>query len=132
MRSIIREILIGNEELTAIIPAERWYGAGAVSEDNTPASPFAVMRFGVVDRGMAEIHRGNVTIWIHDTRGTYRTVDNVLSLIAGILDGREHVSDALGNELIRAEWLNTSGDLFDTGYRTITRNATYNVVGRGV
>lgn len=132
MRSIIRGLLVENDELTDIIPPDRWIGAGALTEDNLPPIPFAVIRFGLTNPGMGDVYKGSVTFWVHDTRGTYESIDRVLSLIAGSLDGREHVSDEDGNELIIAEWQSNSGDLFDTGYRTITKTSTYQIVGKGV
>jgi hypothetical protein len=131
MRSIIRGILIADSDLTDIIPANRWFASGSIDDDNTPATPFAVIRFGLVNRGMAHVQRGSVTIWIHDGRGSYSNIDAAMRLITGILDGREHVSDG-DSELIKATWQDTSGDLFDNGYRTLTKTTTYEIVGTGV
>jgi hypothetical protein len=71
-------------------------------------------------------------IWIHDRGADYSKIDAGLSAVSGTLDGAEQVSEQDGSaELIRAEWTSTSGDLFDPGFRTITKNSSYRLIGTG-
>lgn len=132
MRSIIRDLILENAELLSIIPEERWLSSGALTEDNSPPCPFGVFRWGTTERGIGYIKRGTVTIWIHDSIGSYQTIDDVLALVTGTLDGKEQVEDGKGNELIVCEWQNNSGDLYDPGYRTLTKNMLFNIIGRGL
>jgi hypothetical protein len=106
--------------------------AGSFREDDLPARPFAVLHLGVKSPGMAHVHRQNAVIWIHDEGGDYGLIDKSLQAVYGMLDGAEHLKDSEGSaELIRAEWTATSGDLTDPGFRTITKNSSYNLVGTG-
>jgi hypothetical protein len=132
MRSLFRSLILANTDLTDKIPEDNWKTSGSLTEDNLPERPFAVIRFGVATRGMATIKRGSATIWVHDVLGTYTNIDSILDLLHGTLDGVEQVSDEAGNELISCEWDSTSGDLYDPGFRTITKNMTFNLIGKGV
>lgn len=106
--------------------------AGSFREDDLPPRPFAVIHLGVRSPGMAHIYRQNAVIWIHDEGGDYGLIDNSLQAVYGTLNGAEHLQDSEGSaELIRAEWTATTGDLTDPGFRTITKNSSYNLVGTG-
>lgn len=121
----------------AILGLEGWsedqiFAAGSVNADDLPATPFAVIHLGVFRPGMGPVKDGSCTIWIHDRGADYDPIQNALNAIYGIMDGAEHVSEQDGSaELIRAEWTATSGDLFDPGYRTITKNSSYRLIGTG-
>lgn len=106
--------------------------AGSFREDDLPSRPFAVIHMGVQNPGMAHIKDRNMVIWIHDEGGDYGRIDEALHAVYGRLDGAEHVSDSGGSaELIRAHWTATSGDLIDPGFRTITKNSSYRLIGTG-
>lgn len=132
IRSIVLQKVVGTTALTSLIPADNWWSSGSLKDENAPPRPFVVIRYGVVNAGMAHIHRGSVTFWIHDDLGDYSKINAVLKVLYDTLNGQEHLSDTDGNEVIKVEWDNTSSDLFDPGYRTITRNITFNLVGKGV
>jgi hypothetical protein len=111
------------------------YRAGSVREDAVPPSAFAVVRFGVAQPGMSSVKQLNCTVWIHNPGADYTPVDDGLRAVYGRLDGAEHVrenGDPGSAELILAKWLESSGDLFDPGFRTVTKNASYNLTGTGV
>jgi hypothetical protein len=131
-RELFRGLIIDEETLTDLIPEARWKSSGSMSEDNAPPRPFGVIRYGLTTPGMGEVKRGTVTIWIHDELGDYGLINSVLERLYGTLNGREHVADGEGNELVLVEWQNDSGDLYDPGYKTITRNTTFNLIGKGV
>ena len=130
-RSILRDFVVVHAPLTAIIPEARWVSSGSLKEDNAPAPPFAAIRWGVVSRGMGQIRVTSVGFWIHDVVGTYKTIDNVIRLLIGRLDGVEHLGDPEGNELMSISYSDTSGDLQDNGFRTNVKVATFTVVGKG-
>lgn len=131
-RALLRQMILEDGDITDIIPAERWLSSSSLNDDNAPERPFAVIRWGVSNFGMADVNRGTATIWIHDEQGDYGTIDDVLKRLRAILDHREHVADEDGNEIMSCEWAGNSGDLYDPGFRTIAKNATFNIVGKGV
>jgi hypothetical protein len=130
--SIVHGLIIAEEALTVVIPEERWFGASAIDEANRPTPLFAVIRYGVRTRGMSNIHRIPLEIWVHDEPGSYGTINSVIADLRGTLDGVVHHGDSDGNELMSADWVSDSGDLYDPGYRTIVRNTSYNLIGQGV
>lgn len=132
MRTLFRDMIINDSPLSALIPAERWCEAGSVTEENVPERMFAVIRYGVDSPGMGDIQRGIVTIWIHDNPGTYEDINKVLKALYGRLNRVEGQQDGSGNEITSCVWESNSGDLYDPGFRTVTRNATFNLVGKGV
>lgn len=132
MRDLFRSMIINEPSLTALIPAERWKGSGSVTEENVPERMFAVIRYGIENIGMADLKRCLVTIWVHDQQGTYEDINKVLSALYGRLDHVAGQQDGSGNEITSCEWQSNSGDLYDTGFRTITRNTTFEIIGKGV
>lgn len=130
--SILHGLILEESRLTDVIPPDRWFAASAVDEKNRPDALFAVIRYGVRSRGMAHLHRLPMEIWVHDEPGSYGTINSVVADLRGILDGVVHHEDSDGNELMSADWVSDSGDLFDPGYRTIVRNTSYNLIGKGV
>lgn len=132
MRSIVYKLLTDDAELVGLVPKANWHSSGALTEDNTPPTPFAVMRFGNAGPGMGAVQRGSVEIWIHDSLGSYQLIDRALARVRAILDGKEHVQDGDGNELMIAEYDQTSDDLYDPGFRTITKNSNFILVGTGI
>lgn len=132
MRSLFRTEIIEDAIIIQDIPAERWKSSGSLNNENAPARPFAVIRFGVDSPGVGDIRRTQVTVWIHDEPGSYGRIDRILERLKAILNGKEHVSDGQGNEMIHCGWESNSGDLYDPGFKTISRNATFNLVGKGV
>lgn len=132
MRTLLRDLIIQDPALTTLIPAERWKGSGSVTEENKPDTMFAVIRYGIENRGMSDKKRCLVTIWVHDSQGTYEDINKVLDALYGRLNGVAGQQDGSGNEIMSCEWQSNSGDLIDTGFRTITRNATFELIGKGV
>lgn len=121
---LYREVNEAGQELTDV------GSSGSFLADQLPARPFAVIRIGVASPGMAHIKRGTAEIWIHDDPGSYDRIDGILKSIYDRLDGAEHLTDDEGNELMSSSWQGTSGDLNDPGFRTITKNISFEVVGK--
>jgi len=81
---------------------------------------------------MGIVRQAQPTIWIHSKGADYGVIDDALQSIYGRLHGAEHVPEQGGSaELIRAEWQSDSDDLFDPGFRTITKNSLYRLTGTG-
>jgi hypothetical protein len=139
MRALVRGLLVAalpqtTDELglpqSADIPAERWFGSGAVLD--VPPRPFAEIRFGGRVRGMAQVNRRRLEVWIHDEEGDYDRIEKWIRYVKGVLDGAGHVGDGVGNEIISCEWLSDSTDLYDSGYRTNCMSTTFELVGKEV
>lgn len=128
MRRLIMNMLTTNDPLLNEIPADRWFGSGAVVD--TPARPFAEIRFGGVFPGLGRVKRRRLEVWIHDEEGDYERIDHIIGLVKDVLDGAEHVFYE-NVELISSEWKGDSTDLFDDGYRTNTKSTGFDVIGTG-
>jgi hypothetical protein len=130
IRELVRSRIINTGALTAIIPADRWYGSHGMVDTPGPR-PFAEIRFGGIFKGVGGVTRRRLEIWIHDEEGTYATIDTVIGLLKTSFDGATHISDA-NSEIIQADWVSDSTDLYDDGYRTITKVTGFDLVGKGV
>lgn len=128
MRRLIRNMIINDEALLDFIPADRWFGSGAVVD--TPARPFAEIRFGGVFRAMGPVKRRRLEVWVHDEEGDYTQIDDIIRELKRLLDGAEHVFYE-DTELIRSEWVSDSTDLYDDKYRTNTKSTGFDVIGTG-
>lgn len=124
MRKTIRDLIIADEVLTSMIPAERWNGSRSMTD--TPPRPFAEIRFGGGQRGMAHIERRRLELWIHDDEGSYTLIDDVIVELKRVLDGVEHQ----GN-LMSCKWVSDSTDLYDGGHHTNTKSSGFECIGTG-
>lgn len=141
MRGLIRSIIIENEDITDLIPADSWFGSGSAGkppeEKDRPAVPFAEIRFGGTFPGMSVVQRGRCEIWIHEEFGSYDLINRVIRLLRPLVESAVQVDfdDAETGEqshLVQAEWISDSPDLYDTGYRTNTRSTGFDLVGTGL
>lgn len=130
--SIVLDLIKAENTLTTAIPEEKWFAASSIDEANRPDPLFAVLRYGTTIPGMAHIKRGTLEIWVHDLPGSYKRINDVIANLYGTLNGVVHQQDSDGNELLSADWVSDSGDLFDPGYRTIVRTTSYNLIRKGV
>lgn len=133
LQSLVRGLIISHSPLLDIIPAARWLPAGAINADNVPERLFAAMRWGTTTPGVGAMRRHTLAIWVHDDLGTYSDINSVLTLLDARLSGVAHVREEGGSEILQIDGEpSVSGDLYDPGYRTITRNITFNVIGKGL
>jgi len=102
----------------------------ANSVDNPEVRPFVVIRFDAKTAMFADRGSQNLVIWAHDDRGDYSRIDSILERIREVLDNAVHVSGADGIILTSARYIGSSTDLWDDGYRTMTRNSTFSVSSR--
>lgn len=130
MRALLRGLLIANVKLIAEIPAERWIEGGSVVD--TPPRPFAVIRFGGVFRGVPKSLVGTrrAEIWIHDEPGTYTKIDSIIAEIKRTIDGVGPIKDE-HSSISEIAWVSDSTDLFDDGYKTITKSTGFDITGSG-
>lgn len=117
--------LVGDTDVTDLVPAERIYGGGALT-GHPGAVPFVVLRFGPeVERAGRAAREKECAVWVHDDPGSYLRIDEVLAAVRWALVGS--VSEA---GAIAVEWQGTSPDLADDVMDTITRNTSYALTER--
>lgn len=127
MRILMHQWLTNNPELTAIIPADRWIQSGAL--DRPPVRPFAVVGFTSVPRSTIGSARPRLTIWVHDDRGSYARIDEVIAYLQKNLPEAPPLEDAT-SRIVDIRWEATSPDLTDDAYSTNVRNAEFSLTGR--
>jgi hypothetical protein len=72
-----------------------------------------------------------LTLWVYQARGSYTTIDRVLSRATEVLEAVEQYQ--FGDEYItQVDFEGSSVDLFDDIYRANARNAGYRVIGSGL
>jgi hypothetical protein len=132
IRSLVRNLLIADTDLLALIPADRWIQATA-ADDSPPARPFAVLRFaGTFPMQVRAASQCALEIWIHDNAGSYDRIDEIVKKVKATMASSDQATeDSYNTDLIHAEWSGDSVDLFDDGYRTNTKSTSFNLTGMG-
>lgn len=69
-------------------------------------------------------------VWAHDHSGSYEIIDKMLKRVTEVLLSLTHVQGGDGKTVTCVDWTGESQDLYDDGFRTITRNAAFTVVSR--
>lgn len=124
-RTWVHAQLLASEAVTDLVPAERIYGAGALS-GHPGAVPFLVLRFGPdEERAGGAARESECVVWAHDDPGSYLRIDEVLVAVRWAL-----VASVDEPGAIASEWQGTSGDLADDQLDTITRNTSYRLTER--
>lgn len=119
--------LTTDSALIAKIPLDRWFGASAV--DGTPAVPFAVMRISGTFRTTNGTGQRRLEVWVHDRKGDYNRIDDIIELVKARLDGAPEAADA-DSRIVCYDWINDSPDLFDDGYGTNCKMVNYTITGK--
>jgi len=102
----------------------------ANATDSPTYRPFVIIRWEDHTATFADRGPQNLTIWVHDDGQDYARVNDMLQRIREVMADAVHVVGNDGDTLTESRWLGSSSDLYDDGYRTITRNATFRVVSR--
>lgn len=97
--------------------------------DNPPPRPFAVVAF--TDRPRSEVGsaRPAATIWVHDDRGSYSIIDEIIHYLENVLPTVPPLEDE-DHRIVDIRWEASSGDLTDDGYNTNVRTVTFSLTGR--
>jgi hypothetical protein len=127
MRKLIYEWLTSDDYLTSVIPADRWLQQGAM--DDPPARPFAIVGFDDRPRSNIGSPQPRISIWVHDNRGSYFRIDDVIKYLEEELPNAVPLEDD-SYRIADIRWDASSGDLTDDGYSTNTRNARFILTGR--
>jgi hypothetical protein len=112
------------------LPADGTFQANAA--DTISIRPFVVIRWEENRRAFADKGTQGLTVWVHDDLGDYTRIDNILEKIKEILTAMVHVQGSDQRIVTQVDWSGDSGDLYDDGYRTITRNAGFRVLSRSL
>lgn len=131
MRKTIYAALTATTALTDIVPAARWYGAGAVVD--VPVKPFVVLRWLAPVPG-ATRWLNQLRVDVHDERGSYERIDALLGNPysgGGIYDVLTGLVDYVGSDgrITQCDYLNHSGDQEDDVYLTNYKFTSWQVIG---
>lgn len=126
IRRTIWERITTDASITALVPVERWYERGATKD--TPPTPYAVLAdLGTDPRGGGKFAR-LLGVYVHDDRGNFGRIDDVLTLVRARLESAEQYVGTDGR-LVSAGFQSTSDDGFDDATSTNTKNSVFRVVG---
>jgi hypothetical protein len=133
MRKTIYAALTGTPALTAIVPAVRWFAAGAVIDN--PAAMFVVLRWlSPVPSSARGRFLNQLRVDVHDKRGSYTNIDALLGNpdtgggIYGVLDGIIQL-DGIDGRIAECDFLGHSGDQEDDTYGTNYKFSSWQVIG---
>lgn len=108
----------------AKIPIGRIKSPGSL-EGKLPC-PFAVIRFGTELPRIGNATGHELTVWIHDDPGSYDLINECLTLAkTALVAGPIAVAGAMS-----CAWEGNSADLADDSYGTLTKYASFQLVGR--
>lgn len=129
MRALVRSAIVADPVLTGlgVIPA----GVFAGDVDTPRERPFLQLRWGRTDSGLATVNRRGLVIWVHDEPNDYTVlIDPICIRLRSVLAALVGQSNGLGH-VVDVQWLGDSEDLVDDGHGTITRTASFSLVGSG-
>lgn len=132
MRETIRDLLVAQSPLLAIVPAERWYAAGAVIDK--PVTPFVVLRWLAPVPSSSGRWLNQLRVDVHDRRGSYLQIEQLLGNPysgGGIYDVLAGVTDLVGTDarITQCDYLNHSGDQENEIYQTNFKFSSWQVIG---
>lgn len=134
MRETIRNLLVADAGLTAVIPTERWIQAGAVLD--VPIKPFVILRWIAPVAGDARgTFAQQLQVAVYDERGSYKRIDQLLGgkyRIGGIYPLLVGIAGLTGTDgyVAQADYLGDSGDQEDIDYKANLKFSSWQIIGR--
>lgn len=120
-----KQTLDGSAALVALVPVDAIFGAGAIEESPTQR-PFIEIKLDGSQRGpFPGVSSTNLTVWVHDRTGDYMLIDSIIDLVKDVIAGVDREAQVALPDGVTARWLGDSPELFDDGYRTLTRNTVF-------
>lgn len=110
------------------LPAGQSWAANAL--DTPTAYPFIVHRWEETSPAFGLIGTETLRVWVHDEVGDYARINTLLEWVKMTLTAMTHVAGSDGRIVTQIDWTGDSGDLYDDGWKTISRNAGFRVVSR--
>jgi hypothetical protein len=136
MRATIRDLLIADTSLTALVPTERWFEPGAVID--VPEKPFVVLRWiAPVASNASGAFLHQLRIDAHDDRGNYGRIEALLGgpyRSGGIYPHLTGIMGLTGSDgyVAQADYLGDSGDQEDEEYLTNYKFSSWQIAGRSL
>lgn len=133
MRKTLYAALTSASPLTAIVPVQRWYEAGAVIDN--PVKPFVVIRWlSPVPATTSGRWLNQLRIDVHDKRGSYKQIETLLGNPysgGGIYDVLSGLTGYVGPDgwITQCDYLNHSGDQESEEYSTNYKFSSWQVIG---
>lgn len=133
MRATIYSLLTGTPALTSVVPAGRWFNAGAVIDN--PDKMFVVLRWiAPVPSNARGRFLNQLRVDVHDRRGSYSRIDALLgnpNSGGGIYNVLSSVLDLDGTDgrVTQCDYLNHSGDQENETYSTNFKFSSWQVIG---
>jgi len=129
MRAIVRAAIIADPTLAGLGVVSAGVLAGDV--DTPQQRPFLNLRWGTTLPGLDIVSRRTLVIWVHDEPNDYSArVDSILVQLRTVLASLVGQDNGTGH-VVGVEWTGDSDDLVDDGHGTITRTASFLLVGSG-
>lgn len=122
------EGLLANGEPLELLGFKNCYASNSV--DTPVEDEFIIIRWE--DQPQAFGNRGKqvLTIWFHLRDQDYTPIDLAMEEVKLAMMQSVHRVGADGWILTQADWRGDSPDLIDDGFKTITRNSSYEAVSR--
>jgi hypothetical protein len=125
VRETVFSILTTDEELQALGITEATVWSIEAADNPDRGKPFVVIAWSTVPRPQhTAARRRDLVVWAHDEGGDYSRIDAILERVRQLLVGTVHQGG-----ITQVDWEGASGDLYDDGFRTITRNSGFRVIG---
>lgn len=123
MRADVYSLLSTDDQLAAEgITADDIYNIEAVDNPDRQ-KPFVVTAWAEQARtGWGSSGPRDLLVWAHDDSADYSRIDRILERVKELLVGVTHQGG-----ISQAAFTGGSGDLYDDGFRTITRNYGFRV-----
>lgn len=126
VHSLVYAALSQDAALNALgIDADSCWAAG--SFDGPQPTPFMVIRWGLVTRGIGPSNPATVTLFVYDDPGSYERTNAILLRARAVMLGLSATGTA-SNWITSVQWLGDSEEGNDDAYRTLMRNAEFSVV----
>lgn len=130
MRAALREMLLNDEAIRALGFDHPESILNAQGVDTPGFRPFIVIRWQNVIPAFGMVGQQSVAIWVHDEPGDYARIDDTIVRINYLCSNLVHQEGSDGSTISAMTWRGDSDDLFDDGYKTITRNTSFSAAGR--
>lgn len=132
MRKTIYQAITASGAVTSLVPAERWFEAGAVIDQ--PPKPFGILRWIAPVPSSSGRWLNQLRVDVHGERGDYSKLDQVLgNPYSGgpIYDVLSGLLDYVGPDgrITQCDYLNDSGDQEDEVYGTNYKFSSWQVIG---
>lgn len=122
IRETVYSLLATDTELQALDPAGIEVHNVEAMDNPERRKPFLVTAWAEDPPVFGRPGRRSLTVWAHDEPADYTRIDDMLERVRILLVGLIHEGG-----ISQVMWEGASGDLYDDGFHTITRNSGFRV-----